>query len=186
MSRQSILLIVLFVVQLLVPSKMVYDHLQLINSGHRYFFKCIPLDPADPFKGRYVYLNFENQSVTMLKDPKKSKNTKVYITFSIDSNQKARAHTLSTSLPNTTDYLYTQIIDEIEVGADSMEYVIDVPIHKYFMNEFKALQAEQAYINATRDGVETMAEVVIWKGQIQLVGLYINGVPIETYVNVNE
>jgi uncharacterized membrane-anchored protein len=44
--------------QAFAPLKMVYDNEMTIRQGTVYKFKTQPIDPSDPFRGKYVSLDF--------------------------------------------------------------------------------------------------------------------------------
>ena len=46
-------------VQLVVPAKMIFDKEVILKTGTIYKFKTQPIDPSDPFRGKYVTLNYE-------------------------------------------------------------------------------------------------------------------------------
>src|SRR5882724_1990071 len=44
--------------QIAVPATMVVEHQRTIASGPPWRFQTAPVDPSDPFRGRYVRLGF--------------------------------------------------------------------------------------------------------------------------------
>lgn len=69
MKLKIILLIVLFAIQLAIPGYMIFEQNQILTEGTAYKFKTRPIDPYDPFRGRYVTLAFEaNQEVIPVVD----------------------------------------------------------------------------------------------------------------------
>jgi uncharacterized membrane-anchored protein len=45
--------------QWFVPAQMIYDQEQVLREGKTYHFKTAPIDPSDPFRGKYITLSFE-------------------------------------------------------------------------------------------------------------------------------
>ena len=52
----------LFVAQIVVPAHMIYQQEDAIDTGVAYKFKTEPFDPSDPFRGKYITLNYEIDS----------------------------------------------------------------------------------------------------------------------------
>lgn len=51
------------IAQIFVPTKMIFDQEHVISTGNVYKFKIRPIDPSDPFKGKYIHLNHDINSV---------------------------------------------------------------------------------------------------------------------------
>jgi uncharacterized membrane-anchored protein len=70
-NKSILLLIFLFVafLQILVPANMIFQKNKTVVTGTLYKFKVKPVDPADPFVGRYVDLSFD-QDTFVIKDSK--------------------------------------------------------------------------------------------------------------------
>ena len=54
-----IIFIVVGLVQLFVPANMILNEETILKSGTVYKFKTRPVDPNDPFKGKYINLNYQ-------------------------------------------------------------------------------------------------------------------------------
>lgn len=66
MNKKKILLLSFFlvaVVQLYVPSKMIWDREEVLRTGTEYKFRTAPIDPTDPFRGKYITLRFDDNTV---------------------------------------------------------------------------------------------------------------------------
>ena len=64
----AITLIALFAVQIYIPLSMIFSQQKIVESGELHKFRVGLLDPVDPFRGRYVVLNFEDNSVLVADD----------------------------------------------------------------------------------------------------------------------
>ena len=47
-------------VQVGVIASQIISYERVLKEGEVFYFKVLPLDPYDPFRGRYVTLRFEN------------------------------------------------------------------------------------------------------------------------------
>ena len=56
-----ILLVLVCAVQLAVPVAMIARREIALRQGESFRFRCAPVDPVDPFRGRYVDLQFDEQ-----------------------------------------------------------------------------------------------------------------------------
>lgn len=48
--------------QLFIPAQMILKQETILKKGTAYKFKAQPVDPSDPFKGKYINLNYEIDS----------------------------------------------------------------------------------------------------------------------------
>ena len=66
MNRKTILwvaFIVVALVQLYVPAQMIWESEGVIAAGTAYKFNTAPVDPKDPFRGKYITLNYSDNSI---------------------------------------------------------------------------------------------------------------------------
>ena len=66
LAKSTILYIFILVaiIQFAIPAKMVFDSEMVIRDGKEFKFKVAPVDPNDPFRGKYITLNFEETEYT--------------------------------------------------------------------------------------------------------------------------
>ncbi|HUR30287.1 MAG TPA: GDYXXLXY domain-containing protein, partial [Saprospiraceae bacterium] len=50
---------IMVLVQLYVPASMIMESEKVLKEGKEFKFKTAPVDPTDPFRGKYVELNFD-------------------------------------------------------------------------------------------------------------------------------
>lgn len=92
-------------VQIVLPLRTVYQHETILRSGNVYKFSTAPVDPNDPFRGRYVSLGFRNLQddlpVAEVQQIASSVTTdqKVYIPVTADERGYVKATGLQTSPP---------------------------------------------------------------------------------------
>ncbi|WP_420574853.1 GDYXXLXY domain-containing protein [Kordia sp.] len=145
------------IAQIAASAQIVYKYENTIASNNVYKFKTAPVDPNDPFRGKYVALNFAMDSfATDEKDWDYSEKAYAYV--SKDENGYAVLETLSkTILPNSKfDY----------VAVDIRTYYggivhFDLPFDTYYMKESKAYDAELLYRNNNRRGKQQDVYAVV-------------------------
>ena len=66
-SRTLILtsFIAVALIQLLVPAKMIWDQEEVMRDGKVFRFKTEPIDPNDPFRGKYITLSFQEENTNI-------------------------------------------------------------------------------------------------------------------------
>jgi uncharacterized membrane-anchored protein len=129
-----------------------------------------PVDPYDPFKGKYIVLNFKDNRIPAT-DSAISFSEEVFITFKEDKEGFARPAAVSNTKPAQTDYLKTFVN---KFSFDSA-VTINYPFNKYYMEEFKASSAESIYRERNLDSSNrTYALVSIFKGDAVIKDVLIN------------
>ncbi|WP_271783455.1 GDYXXLXY domain-containing protein [Aquimarina algiphila] len=171
--------IALALVQVFAPLKMIYDNEDILTSGTVYKFKTRPIDPTDPFRGKYVTLQFQINSFAT-SDSTYVKGDKIRVYIENDEDGFAKIYQISKEpLDIKNDYVKAQVT---YVYQDRVTF--ELPFNRFYMEETKAYDAEKAYAKANRDGVidNVYALVYIKNGQSVLDNLIIDNMPIQEYV----
>ena len=149
------MVLVLFV----LPLRTVYQHETILRSGNIYKFSTVPVDPNDPFRGRYVSLGFrsieDDLPATEVQQIAKSATTdqKIFISVAADERGYVKATGLQTSPPTEEgiDYFVAEVDYVLYEQTDSAKMRLRYPFERFFMEEFKAPEAEDRYREALRD-----------------------------------
>lgn len=185
MANKKLLLItfcVVALIQLYVPAKMIFDSEDILTTGKEFKFKTEPIDPNDPFRGKYITLRFEENHMEQLTDTNWVANQDIYVELIHDVDGYAKIKTISKTEPsNTEDYVKSKV-NYYSQFNEKVVY-IDYPFERYYMEETKAPDAEIAYRESARDTSQnTYALVSIKKGQAVLKDVFINETSIKTIV----
>ncbi len=180
-----ILFLVVVLVQISAPTKMIYDQEKTIKIGKSYKFLTQPLDPNDPFRGKFIRLNYEiNRFKT--KDSIWSRNEEIYV-YLKDSLGFAKLKTISKNkLPIKNDYVKANV-DWYRNHDNTL--VFNLPFNRFYMKEYKAKPAEDLVRKNRRDTVNintTYALVYIDEGNFVLDNVFINDTEIKDLVNLNK
>ncbi len=185
-----ILLLAVAAAQLAVPAGMIARHEAALTHGVSLKFRTGIRDPYDPFRGRYVWLNFElSRLPTPLPvegdafnhQPTRSRQP-LYVQFEPDADGFATVKAISTEKPAAGPYLRLPCrIYDHKVAR------LDLPFDRYFMNEEAAPEAERRYREAIRENRrngdnwsdDNYARVKILDGTAALEALIVDGQPIE-------
>ncbi len=168
--------------QLTVPVSMIRSRELVLKNGECFRFKTRPIDPADPFQGRYVRLGFESDHI--LCEKQESENLdhkqKIYATVETDSEGFAYFSGWSLSPPETGTYLetrYRNIYSARNPETEKWETKgirIEIPFDRFYMDETKAPRAERIARDATRT-TNCWAEVRILEGKAVIEDVFAEG-----------
>jgi uncharacterized membrane-anchored protein len=181
MSSKKISLIafvLIALVQLYVPTKMILDREVILENGTVYKFKTAPVDPSDPFRGKYITLNYEINSFEVDSSEEWSNGELVYIILTTDLDGFASIQSVSKLRPSEgTDYLKTTV-DYISSGK-TKKLSFNYPFDRFYMKESLASNAELAYEMSLRETTPlTYALVSIKDGESVLKDVMIDSLSI--------
>ena len=157
--NKSILLVICgltFVAQWFIPGAMMYQKEETLSKGTAYKFKTRPIDPYDPFRGKYVTLNYDMEQYFQAKDTTISGQgvpVYVYIDEGVDGYAVA-THVSETPLDIPQDFIEAQL-----KHAHKGQGRIDLPFDRFYMEESKAYEAEKAVREASWRRSDSLAPV---------------------------
>ncbi|HUH28355.1 GDYXXLXY domain-containing protein [Gelidibacter sp.] len=175
-----LMFLVVVVAQIFVPAQLIFDQNKVLSKGVPYKFKTQPVDPSDPFKGKYIRLNFEANTAPS-KDSTWSFGTPIYVGLGTDSLGFAKVDAISRELVEDSNFIKAKV-DWYDLQDKIVHF--SFPFDTFYMNETKAYDAELAYFEAQRDSLpnNTYAVVYVLHGKAVLDNVFINHVPIAEYV----
>jgi uncharacterized membrane-anchored protein len=194
MNKQTLILIafgVMAFLQLWLPAQTAIQYENTLRKGEAFRFETILVDPNDPFRGKYIRLDFPRftadiKDAVQQESLKKLENgQKVYCLIENDERGFAQIKDLRWSppeeglpyFPAKVNYIYYQ---EKEIETIDLLYSFD----RFYMEESKAPAAEIRYNEAVRDTTqESYALVKIRKGMVVLEDVVLNGVSITEVSN---
>ncbi len=188
MINQKIILtlfILVALVQLYVPGKMILHRESVLNTGTEYKFKAAPIDPYDPFRGKYITLTFAERSAIIENEKDWNHDEKVFVSFTMDANGFAKIRSVTKNRPtNITDYIEANVSWVTSDGSNKL--TIEYPFNTYYMEESKADDAELMYRTSLSDTSSSVyALVSIKNGDAVLKDVLVDGIPIRQAVNRN-
>jgi uncharacterized membrane-anchored protein len=173
--------IVACIIQLAVPAKMIMDKENVMSEGHEYKFRTAPVDPYDPFRGKYITLSFDaNRYVGAGRDSNYFEGDDVNVLLGTDSAGFAIIAGLSKKVPDGENINVDYVKAKVRY-AYNKEVTIDYPFQRFYMDENKAASAESNYRNANRQNTtqEVYALVYVKEGEAALKDVVVNGVSIQ-------
>jgi uncharacterized membrane-anchored protein len=185
MTNKNIILIafgLMVLVQWFVPAKMILDREGIMATGVEYKFKTAPVDPTDPFRGKYITLGFEENIVAVENKDEWQPGEEIYILLTTDAEGFAKPGFGVKEKPfEGQDFVKAKVV--YAVVSSENEVRIDYPFERYYMGEWKAEAAEETYREVQLDSTKTTyALVSIQNGEAVLKDVLIDGTPIREIV----
>lgn len=185
MKKYLLLIFILVVlVQWFVPAKMMWNREEVLRKGKVFRFQTEPVDPEDPFRGRYVQLAYKADTV-IAKTGTFKEGEKVYAEIENDAAGFVTIKQLHKQPPVSKDYVEATVYYWLYEGEKSnalRKVIISYPFEQFFLDEHKAPKAESLYWDAQRDTAgKTYALVSIYKGKGVIKDLMINDKSIYSY-----
>ena len=135
----------------------------------------MPVDPYDPFRGKYVALDFEN-SVNVSRADDYEEGLKVFVLLKKDSEGFSYLSSISNTQPDNNNYLKLKID---YLYGDQLYF--ELPFDRFYLDENFAKEAEFAYWDESREK-NTYVIVRVLSGSAILEELFIHDVPVMDYL----
>lgn len=167
--------VLLVVAQWYIPYSMIAGQENVLKNGKEYKFLTRPIDPTDPFRGKYVTLNFVNDYKEFNDTTLWNRHDPVYVLLKENNFGFAEIDALLHEAPSSGDYIETRIA---RVSRYETPYRVEVfyPFNKFFMEEKKAPEAERTYNDSnSKDDQTVYALVNVKDGKTALKDLVIEG-----------
>ena len=189
MNNKKILIpvfIIAALVQLFIPAKMIWDREDILETGNEYKFKSAPIDPYDPFRGKYITLTFEASTYEVSSAQDWAMGERIYVSLNNDSTGFAEIETVSKEEPTDNhDYVKAKVRWVNVTGTNVLN--IAYPFDRYYMEESKAATAELTYMQSQRDTNKIVyASVYVKNGDAVLKDVLIDGISIREIVKANQ
>ena len=177
MKNKTIVLVLfalIMAVQLYVPAKMILDNEEILENGKEFKFRTQPIDPNDPFRGKFVRLYIEEDHIVKDSTEEWNDSKNVFVLIEEDSLGFARIKDIAETQPASGDYIYTKVYSSYI--NDAGRYIsVDYPFDRYYMEESKAFEAETAYRESNIDSTQvTYVLVSVKEGNAVLKDVLIN------------
>lgn len=177
--------IIVGLAQWLVPAQMIWKHEEVLQKGNTYRFLTEPVDPGNPFIGKYITLNFKEEIAWVKKGHSLERDQDIYVLLKNDTAGFAHIDGITVNEPtNQAAYVKAKVkyISTYSNDDDSIEVNIDYPFDEFYMEEYKAPKAEAEYRKANLDSASsTYAQVKIWKGNALTENVFIDNKPLTSY-----
>ncbi len=159
---------------LLIPAYLVFKSESILTDGTLYKFRPQAYDPFDPFRGKFLRMNYDTGDIPCNEDVDEDQT--VYVSVGVDEEGYAFFEEVFTKPPKDKDY-----VKSVVRYTHGNEVDIEIPdnMRKYFINEDKALDAEHVFFEE-RDSI--YIGVRILDGEARLEDIYVHNQPILEYL----
>lgn len=184
-ARQWIALLIGAALAIGLPALSIWKHQQQLSSGDALKFALRPIDPYDPFRGRYVSLAFGQLLATPADASTEfSPGHTAYLSYGKDADGFVEPQHLHDAAPRNKPFL------KVTIGYPSEGETIGyrLPFDRYYLNELDAPRAEQlaseamasqATGNSGDEGRRAFIIARVLDGEAAVEALYLDGKPIE-------
>ncbi len=184
----------------LIPIYVAISSENVLNNGKLYKFKPVARDPFDPFRGKFLRINYDTNGIPTDFDFKEGE--RVYVSVAKDKQGFAYFDEAFKKPPKGKDYIESKIswsgmgserrLELIERMDDPDFVISDVDVRqtvsieipdnlgKFFINEDDAYLAEQV-MRAERD--KSYIAVKILNGEARLEDIIVKGQPLLDYIS---
>jgi len=178
--------ILLAIVQLYVPISMTLSSEKVLKNGKAFKFNAEPIDPTDPFRGKYITLRFQESRISVQDTNTWSRGEYIYLTLENTNEGFAKVASVSKQEPtNTEDFLRAKVRYNVSPVKGNLYNMINIeyPFERYYMEESKAYDAELAYRKISRDTTQqAYAMIKVNNGESVLEDFFIDDQPIIQYL----
>lgn len=163
---------ILVLLQLAVPAKMIWDRENILSQGKMFKFETAPVDPTDPFRGKYITLSFKENSVHLNSAEEWYYGDKIYVLLKTDDKGFASVQNIARKKPDKNDDYVEAKVQQIIGNTVEFSY----PFDRFYMEESKAPEAEKRFLQSHRDSTSsTFAVVKIKGGKAVLKDVFVDG-----------
>jgi uncharacterized membrane-anchored protein len=143
MKRLLPALLVVCLLQWTVPLGLIWQHQATLRTGTVYRFRTAPVDPVDPFRGRYVQLRFEAAQLPSSPLAWPEDGSPLFAPVTTDADGDARLGTPVPQPPEQGDWLPVRLHHR----SDTATWVT-LPFDRYYLNEHRAPAVERQFRDA--------------------------------------
>ena len=178
--------VILALIQWIVPGSMIWKKERILDRGEAFKFETAPVDPSNPFMGKFIYLNFKEAYSKFPVHEDYISGEKIFVSYKKDPKGFATISGISKKRPATTGYLETTV-SYLNREKNSRILFFSLPFNRLYMDEYKAPRAETVYGERSRDTTaHTYALVSMYKGDAIIKDVFINDTSIREFININK
>ncbi len=173
--------IILALAQIFIPANMIFGQEDIINTGKEFHFRTQPIDPNDPFRGKFIYLNYKNDFFYNTDtNIKWNSYETAYVILKSNADGFAQIISAQKEKPdNNVDFLKVklQYISNYKWQTKDKDNKINInyPFNRFYMEETKSKDAENYYRESSIDtNIICYSIVKIKNGKAVLTDVIIN------------
>lgn len=183
MKKASIILLAAtFLLQWWIPLNMIFQQETILKEGTAFKFETEPIDPNDPFRGKYITLNYVVDRVAITDGQEWISGESVFVQIEEGENGFARVKSLDKVAPTNNSNFVKATIQGV-YGKNPTTVGLQYPFERFYMEESKAPKAETMFRDLWQDATtQVYGLVVIHEGRAALEDVLVDGVSIREAV----
>jgi uncharacterized membrane-anchored protein len=167
--------------QLAVPAWSILGHERTLRDGQVFKFMTRPVDPADAFRGRYVWLSLEPDAVKVPDVGLWRHNQKAFAVLGTDTNGFATVQRLDLERPAGEPAVRVRTSWSDRTKGEV--HIAWPGLDRYYMTEDQAPAAETAYRDHSRRTNQTCHVTVrVRGGKAVIESLFVENQPIQDWL----
>ncbi|HKP93799.1 MAG TPA: GDYXXLXY domain-containing protein [Chthoniobacterales bacterium] len=175
-SWRLIVFVLVALLQLAVPSSLIWKREQTLRHGTIWKFRTAPVDPVDAFRGRYIALEFETESQEISPPADVESGRSVFVTLRANADGFAEIDQVLANRPARDDFFKALLAGK----------TISLPFDKYWATERDAPAADAAYRSESRrDKRSAFVTVRVFRGDAAMEQLYLDNQPLGEYLRAH-
>ncbi len=123
--------------QLAFASSSMWQAESALRRGTLHTFRTDPVDPVDPFRGRYVALTFRTDQVPVAEGATFERGETAWVELGVDAEGYARLVRAHAGPPDA-DHLSLPVL-----GGDASQVTVQLPFDRYYAEEERALEIDR-------------------------------------------
>jgi len=187
MKKRTWLLVAFLLValaQLFVPAQMIWSRETILNEGEEFKFRTAPIDPNDPFRGKYITLRFKAEEIEVADAQDWEHGQEIFVQLKTDDQGFAKPESVVKNKPAASELPFVKAtVQHVNTLDGKATLFINFPFDRFYMEESKAPEAEQTYLESQLDSTQiAYALVRIRNGDAVLKDVFIDSVSITELV----
>ena len=169
--------------QLAVPAWMIVQREITLRTGELCRLRVEPIDPYDPFHGRYITLNVATNPVPIQQGQHYQQGDKAFVILAEAEEGYHRLDRLVQTRPGEGPYMPATVLWVQETGEGQVATArLRLPVDRFYMEERKAPLAERILWQNAGGPQEVYVAARIRSGYTVIENVYVDGLPISEYV----
>jgi len=176
MKNKKIIFGIFAVVILLIPLYIIMSSESILENGHLHKIRLRGYDPFDPFRGKFLRLNYDNNIPC---DVAVEKGKDAFVLLEKDSMGFSYFAFAQAEKPDHDDYIQAELL----YVADGFTSIKIDNLTKYFINEDKAQEAERVVQGFTRERPNDIYVAIrVLDGEARLQDIFVEETPLLEYL----
>lgn len=174
-----VLFILLALFQLYIPANMVFNQERVFMYGSAYKMQLAPIDPNDPFRGKYILLSFKENIATIPANDQFKEGGDAYVVMKPGKNDFLKIDNvvpafIQVKAPMVCIKASIRSITKKPGGQN--EVFLDYPFTRFYVEESKASDVEERYLKAAADTNSlSYGLVFVYNERVVVKDIIING-----------